>query len=108
MKKNVEKKGFRLDKNSRKLYNQYIRWYGENMGINKSKNIKLLILGILGAISLVTGISFAVFSAFIEGNEVQSINTGCLKVEMSDNGSLNLTNAYPVSDSEGLTSDPYI
>ena len=78
------------------------------MGINKSKNIKLLILGILGAISLVTGISFAVFSANISGREVQSINTGCLKVEMSDNGSLNLTNAYPVSDSEGLTSDPYI
>ncbi|MBQ6546744.1 MAG: hypothetical protein IJL74_01950, partial [Bacilli bacterium] len=78
------------------------------MGKESKQRIKYLAFGILGMISLIAGVSFAVFSASISGREVQTINTGCLKVEMTDNGQLNLTNAYPVTDSEGLTSNPYV
>lgn len=58
-------------------------------------------------ISLIVGISFAVFSVNLSGRQAQSINTGCLKVVMQDNGSLNLQGAYPITDEDGLASNPY-
>ena len=59
-------------------------------------------------ISLIVGISFAAFSATLNGVKNQSISTGCLKVQMTDNGSLSIQNAYPVTDKDGLASEPYV
>ena len=71
------------------------------------RKLKITIFGILGMISLIVGISFAVFSVNLTGRQTQSISTGCLKIEMSDNGALSLNDAYPMTDDEGLASDPY-
>ena len=71
------------------------------------RRIKITILGIIGLILLVIGISFSAFSANLAGTKRQSINTGCLKIDMTDKGSLNIANAVPESDESGLTSTPY-
>lgn len=72
------------------------------------RRIEITIFGIIGLILLVTGISFAAFSTDLAGTKVQSINTGCLKVDMVDEGSLNIENAMPETDESGLSSDPYV
>ena len=71
------------------------------------RRIKITILGIIGLILLVIGISFSAFSANLAGTKRQSINTGCLKIDMTDKGSLNIANAVPESDESGLASTPY-
>ena len=58
-------------------------------------------------ISLVLGVSFAAFSSSLTGTKTNVVNTGCLKVEMSDNGSLSLSGAYPIPDEEGAVSEAY-
>ena len=64
-------------------------------------------MGVVGIVVLLIGISFAAFSSDISGVEVQGIQTGCLKVDMTDNGNLNITNAAPMTNESGLTSNPY-
>ena len=64
-------------------------------------------MGVIGVVLLLIGISFAAFSSDISGVEVQGIQTGCLKVDMTDNGNLNITNAAPMTNESGLTSNPY-
>ena len=71
------------------------------------RRVKITILGMLGLVALIIGISFAAFSADLAGVKVQSMNTGCLKVDMTDEGSLNIENAMPEPDESGLSSDPY-
>ena len=71
------------------------------------RRIKITIVGIIGFIVLVSGFSYAAFRTDITGIEVQSINSGCLKVDMSDNGALSLTNKAPQTDESGLNEAPY-
>ncbi len=71
------------------------------------RRVKITVLGMLGLVALIIGISFAAFSADLAGVKVQSMNTGCLKVDMTDEGSLNIENAMPEPDESGLSSDPY-
>ena len=73
----------------------------------KRKQFIVLTLGILGILFVVIGTSFALFSVNLSGKKNQAINTGCLKVEMTDNGSLSLSDSYPLSDEEGMQIDPY-
>ena len=78
------------------------------MSKENKRKLKITIIGIIGMISLIAGISFAAFSATLTGVKNQSISTGCLKVEMTDNGSLSIQNAMPITDEEGLSSTPYV
>lgn len=71
------------------------------------RRVKITILGMLGLVALIIGISFAAFSADLAGVRIQSMNTGCLKVDMKDEGSINIENAMPEPDESGLSSDPY-
>ena len=49
------------------------------MDKENKRRIKITILGIIGLIFLVIGISFSAFSANLAGTKRQSINTGCSK-----------------------------
>ena len=71
------------------------------------RRAKITIMGILGLVLLIIGISFAAFSANLAGVQVQTMNTGCLKVDMTDEGSVNTDNAMPETDESGLSGDPY-
>ena len=71
------------------------------------RRAKITIMGILGLVLLIIGISFAAFSANLAGVQVQTMNTGCLKVDMTDEGSVNTDNAMPETDESGLSGEPY-
>ena len=71
------------------------------------RRVRITLLGILGLVVTIIGISYAAFSANIVGKEVNMVNTGCLKVDMTDNGSINIENAMPETDESGLSGDPY-
>ena len=67
------------------------------------RRVRITVIGILGLVLLIIGISFAAFSTNLAGVQVQTMNTGCLKVDMTDTGSINLANAMPESDESGLS-----
>ena len=71
------------------------------------RRVRITVLGILGLVVTIIGISYAAFSANIVGKEINMVNTGCLKVDMTDNGSINIENAMPETDESGLSGDPY-
>jgi len=70
------------------------------------KTIRIL-LGIAGLILTVTGLTYASMYIKIESQKSNIIKSGCLKVAITDNGSVNLTNEMPKSDEEGLKQKAY-
>lgn len=72
------------------------------------RRIRITITGIIGLILLVAGISFAAFNTELIGTQNQTMNVGCLKVDMADEGSINVENAIPETDESGLTQTPYV
>lgn len=71
------------------------------------RKIRVMVVGIVGVVLLLIGISFATFSSNLEGTQVQGIKAGCLKVDMTDNGNLTIDKAAPDTDENGLKSEPY-
>ena len=71
------------------------------------RKVKITILGILGILMLLIGVTFAAFSSDLAGVQIQGMQTGCLKVEMTDNGSVQMTNEAPVTDEVGLSKKAY-
>ena len=71
------------------------------------RRFRIIALGVAGLLLFTAGVSFAMFSTSFKGSKTQNVNTGCLRVEMSDSGNLTLNNDYPVTDEEGLTRKPY-
>ena len=56
----------------------------------------------------VIGITFAFFSIGGTQNTANTFTSGCLNIELTDaSASINLTNAYPISDVEGVDSTSY-
>lgn len=77
--------------------------------MNKKFKLTLLIsaIVIVCITVIMIGMSYAGFNfSFTSGNN--SISTKCLKTSMSDKGSISMKNAIPMSDKEGLATDPYI
>lgn len=70
------------------------------------KTIRIL-LGIAGLILTVTGLTYASMYIKIESQKSNIIKSGCLKVAITDNGSVNLANEMPKSDEEGLKQKAY-
>ena len=71
------------------------------------RKVKITILGILGILMLLIGVTFAAFSSDLAGTQIQGMQTGCLKVDMTDNGSVQMINEAPVTDEVGLSKKAY-
>jgi len=71
------------------------------------KRILIICLGIASIVLLLIGMTFALFSSDIKGLKEQSMTTGCLKVEMTDDGNIKMENAMPQKDERGLENTPY-
>ena len=71
------------------------------------RKVKITLTGVLLVLLLLVGASFAVFNTSLEGEKVQKIKAGCLKVEMTDQGDVTIANAAPETDEEGLEESPY-
>lgn len=63
----------------------------------------LLVLMLL----LIIGTSYALWNLTFRQEGTNRVNTDCFKVEFSDKNPITLSEAYPITDSEGLVMTPY-
>jgi hypothetical protein len=69
----------------------------------------LAIIAILILVMLFIGSSYALWKVTKYQNGVNVIETGCFSLSFSEqSSSINLTNAYPISDEKGLKTTPYV
>ena len=71
------------------------------------KLVLLMIIGIMLSISLLVGVSYALWSNthVQEGQGV--VESGCFSTDFSEVNSISLNNSYPISDSKGMSTTPY-
>ena len=67
----------------------------------------LILTGLLLITVLLAGVSYAVFNSYASQNSTNTLAATCIELEFSGENSVNLTNVYPISDSEGLKTTPY-
>ena len=69
---------------------------------NNSKQVLLSVLGVAILVVAVVGVSFAAFSYSRTGEKVNTITTGTITMNYTDDSNgINLTNAMPMSDGDG-------
>ncbi len=76
--------------------------------INK-KRIKIaMIVAIVGTISLLVGVSYAIFNTVLESSKNQVIKVGSIALRFTEeNGGIELLNLEELTDEEGIASDNY-
>ena len=67
----------------------------------------MILAGLLLITVLLAGVSYAVFNSYASQNSTNTLAATCIELEFSGENSVNLTNVYPISDSEGLKTTPY-
>ncbi len=73
----------------------------------KKKYIIISVVVILISVLALVGASYALLTMTLEGDKEITLTAGILKVDFSEGDSINLTNASPMSDKEGLQTTPY-
>ena len=75
--------------------------------------ISLLVIAMLLAFSMTLGTSYAYWTTTVTQTKTNEVVAGCLEIELNDlsvdgeSTSINLDNAYPMSDERGLNTKPY-
>ena len=73
------------------------------------RELLITLISILGVTMLSIGSAFAIFTTSSESAEYNVLKTGTLEIDFGEETStINLSNGYPMSDTQGLASDPYI
>lgn len=73
----------------------------------RKKKVLILVIAILFSL-LIVGTSYAYFGASAQSN-VQNYSVGDFSFTLTeDNGKLTLASSYPISDTEGMATDPYV
>ena len=67
----------------------------------------MILAGLLLITVLLAGVSYAVFNSYASQNSTNTLAATCIELEFSGEDSVNLTNVYPIRDSEGLKTTPY-
>ncbi len=83
----------------------------EQMETNTSKTkIAAMFVALIFLVSLLVGLSLAIFQYAKLGNEENKMTTGTLIMEVDDTGAdeINITDAYPMDDEDGMNQTPYI
>ena len=75
--------------------------------MNKKKKLSLSVVAIMLTILICLGITYALWMRTYEQSEDNLVGTGCFDVSFSDGDSINLVDAYPITDAEGLDLEPY-
>ncbi|HIT36966.1 MAG TPA: hypothetical protein IAB59_00625 [Candidatus Onthousia faecipullorum] len=73
----------------------------------KKKYIIISVVIILISIIALIGSSYALLTITLEGDKDITLTAGILNVDFSEGDSINLDNASPLTDSEGLKTTPY-
>ena len=71
------------------------------------KLVLLMIIGIMLSISLLVGISYALWSNTHTQESENIVESGCFSTDFSEVNSISLNNSYPISDSKGMSVTPY-
>ena len=71
------------------------------------KLVLLMVIGILLSISLLVGVSYALWSNTHVQKGQGIVESGCFSTDFSEVNSISLSNSYPISDSKGMSSTPY-
>lgn len=69
---------------------------------NDSRSILLMVLGVAILVVAVIGVSFAAFSASKATNNINTLTTGAISMAFQDTTYINIENAMPISDQEGM------
>lgn len=77
------------------------------MNKTRKKYIVLVIVTIVISIVALIGASYALLTMTIEGDKTITLTAGILKVDFTDGNYINLENAAPMTDSQGLKTTPY-
>ena len=89
----------------------------KNETINKESNIKQkkkenklgLIILCLSILICIVSVSYAIWTQFIQGKNINKITTAKLDIVFEDeNNPINLQNAIPISDDQGQQTIPYV
>ena len=75
--------------------------------MSKKKYIIISVVVILISVLALVGASYALLTMTIEGDKEMTLRAGILKVDFSEGDNINLINASPMSDKEGLKTTPY-
>ena len=75
--------------------------------MERKKYIIISVIVISISIIALIGTSYALLTMSIEGEKEISLTAGILKVDFSEGNNINLDNAAPMSDNEGLKTTPY-
>ncbi len=73
----------------------------------KKRKELYFIFAILGTVLLLGGVSFAIFTIVLEGEQNQKVIAGKLLLELDEEQPLLIENAIPVKDEVGLASTPF-
>ena len=73
----------------------------------KKKKIIILSIVIIGLLLIVTGVTYSILSFRVEGNEVNIVKAGILKIDIDENEPITLLEAYPISTDKGMEGEPY-
>ena len=73
----------------------------------KKKKIIILSIVIIGLLLIVTGVTYSILSFGVEGNEVNIVKAGILKIDIDENEPITLLEAYPISTDKGTEGKPY-
>ena len=75
--------------------------------MTKKKYIIISVIVILISVLALIGASYALLTMSIEGDKEITLRAGILKVDFSEGDNINLDNASPMSDNQGLKTTPY-
>ena len=71
------------------------------------KVILLMVIGTMLSISLLVGVSYALWSNTHVQETENIVESGCFSTDFSEVNSISLSNSYPISDDKGMSSTPY-
>ena len=83
-----------------------MEYFDESKKKSKKKKVTIALLFVL-AIVLVVGTSYALWQLTLTQTDINKIATGCLNMSLTDKNSINLENAYPLSNEEAEKLTPY-
>ena len=80
--------------------------YNDENNRFKREYVKIILFAFF-LLSIVGGVSYALFTNTLYGKKTVEVTSGTFKIDFKDGNIINLNNASPVSDTAGLQTTPY-
>ena len=81
-----------------------------NLKFNKDNILPITLIGVLVFIFIMvifTGVTYAYWQKNYAQKEANKIKSGCFSFELTDENPINLTNTYPMSETDAMKNTPY-